>query len=352
MSQESSIEEANKITGPPQVQDSAILNVGQGHVLSPVGITGVSQAAVIQGASLVQPTAAFSQGPAAACPQHPHHHHHHGPHQHQHMSPGQMAMPVNAMATQSNSVLSQQQQPTVIFAAAPPGHHMSIPVMAGFPPAPTMQVHSAVPPSMLAMHHGHQTLPPPLGHTQAIHIHHHPGQSLTPPHLQGPNVQGFPPSVPPPQAPPISSNTVHVRGPIHQQEFNDPAIMSVSKLPPPRPGLQQQSLHVNSLPTNIMQMNPRQIETSHQHGRKPSIPANSNVKSVQDLEREMMGGSAVSRANNNTTQQAQTNKTQQQNRLQGQLQHRGAYNNNVTRQMQTGFRNHPPNQVHGKIITK
>ena len=255
-----------------------------------------------------------------------------------------MTMPVTPMATQCNSAVTQH--PTVIFAAAPPGHPMSIPVITGFPPAPTMQVHSTATPSVLAMHHGPQPVPPPLGHAQAIHIHHHPGQSLPPPNLQGPTVQGFPPSLPPPQAPSISSNNVHNRGPIYQQqEFNDPAIMSVSKLPPPRPSLQQRGVQTNPLSTNIMQMNPRGIETSHQHGPKPSIPASSNVKSVQDLERELMGGSVVNRANNTYTNQ-QANKTYQHIRSQGQLQQRGAYNSNhVTRQMQSGFRNNQPNQV-------
>ena len=332
----SSNEETCKITGPPQVQDPAILNVGQGHILSSVGANPVQQASINQSAPLVQS--------AGVCPQHPHHHHHHGPQQHQDLPHIQMAMPVNPMATQCNS--AHTQQPTIIFASAPPGHPMSMPVMAGFPPAPNMQVHSAVNPSMLGVHHGHQTHPPPLGHTQAIHIHHHPGQSL-PPHLQRPNIHGFPP-IPYSQTQPISSDNTHIRGPINQQqEFNDPAIMSVSKLPPPRSNVHQQGAHTNSLTTNMMQMNPKRTDISHQHESKPCIPANSNVKSVQDLERELMGGPVVNHSFNNSIRQA--NKTSQQNKPQGQMVHRGGYNS-APRYSQSGFRNNHPNQVRAKKL--
>jgi len=330
-----------------QSQDLELrLNIGQGNVPTLSGINTSLQTNVIQEReSQLQQSTAHVQGSTSTCPQHPNHFHHHG-HHHQDLSTVQMAMPGNPMGTQSNTILSQQ--PTVIFAVAPPGHQMPIPSMTGFPTAPTMQIHSGVAPPVLAMHPGHQTFPPPLGHAQAIHIHNHPGQSQTlPSHLQGPNIHGFPPSIPPPQSS-ISSNIQQGRASVHtQQEFNDPAIMSVSKLPPPRPNLQQQGLHGNSLPTNIMDMNSRLNDAPHQHGANPTIPMSSNVKSVQDLEREMMEGPYARNANNSTQQ---ANRFQQHNRNQGHLQYKVPFNgNNATRQMQPGFRNGPSNQHFGNF---
>ena len=237
------------------------------------------------------------------------------------------------MVTQCNSAMTQQQQPTVIFAAAPPGHHpMSIPVIAGFPHTATMQVHSA---AHSGMHHGHPTSSPLLGHTQAIHIHHHPSQAVSPhPHVPVQNVQGFPPTLPPPHTQSTSSkDLVTARGPInHQQEFHDPAIMSVSKLPPPTP--QRQDATPNPLTANMMQTNSRQFEL-HRQSPRPPIPPNSKVKSVQDLEREMMRGPFSNLANNS----GQNVNKNQYSRSQGQLQNRGPYSgNNVTRSIQPGFR--------------
>lgn len=278
---------------------------------------------------------AHTQGPTTACPQHPNHFHHHGYHPHN-IPTIEMAMQSNPIApNQGTAVLSQQQQPTVIFAAAPPVHQVPHPVLTGFPPAPSMQAHSGVAPPVLAMHPGHQPFPPPLGQAQAIHIHNHPGQSQPlPPPLLGQNIQGFPPSIAPQQS--IGSNVQQGRSSLHsQQEFNDPAIMSVSKLPPPRPNLQQHG-HGNLLSTNIVDINSRPKDMSHQRGPNPIIPISSNVKSVQDLEREMMGGSYPRKANIATQQ---TNKFHQHNRNQGHLPHNLPLNGNNTRQMQPGFRN-------------
>lgn len=254
------------------------------------------------------------------------------------MSTLQMSMPNNPIGTQGNTALTQQ-QPTVIFAAAPPGHQMPMPVIAGFPPAPNMQMHSGVAPPVLSLHPGHQAFPPQLSHGQAIHLHNHAGQSLPPPHLQGQNLHGFPPSMPPPH-----SSNLNSRAPVpSRQEFNDPAIMSVSKLPPPRPPLQQPGLPANSLPTNIMQMNSKLTEASQQHGPRPIIPVSSNVKSLQELEREMMGGFSGKKVNIGS---AQANKIYQPNRPQGPLPHRMGYNNNYGhRQMHMGIRNNQNNQV-------
>ena len=92
-----------------------------------------------------------------------------------------------------------------------------------------------------------------------------------------------------------------------------------------------------------MDVNQRLGESSHQPGIKPTIPINSNVKSVQDIEREMMGGPNTRNINNSVPQ---PNRLQQQNRMQGQLQHRMSYNgNNGYRQMQSGMRNNQNNQV-------
>ena len=91
---------------------------------------------VLQGGeSVLQPATSFGHG--SGCPQHPNHFHHHGAHP-QDMSTVQMNMPANPIGTQCNTALTQQQQRTVIFAAAPPGHQMSMPVIGGFPPAPNM----------------------------------------------------------------------------------------------------------------------------------------------------------------------------------------------------------------------
>ena len=118
--------------------------------------------------------------------------------------------------------------------------------------------------------------------------------------------------------------------------------MSVSKLPPPRPHLQQPGPPANSLPTNIMQMSSNLTEASHHHGPRPIIPMTSNVKSVQELEREMMGGSCGKKANNSS----QVTKNYQPNRPQAQLQHKMGYNNNYGhKQMHMGIRNNQNNQV-------
>ena len=282
--------------------------------------------------SNLQPSTSLSHGAVSACPQHPNHVHHHGAHQHHDMPSVQMAIPTNPMGTQ------QQQHSTVIFAAPSQGHQMPIPLIAGFPPAPNMQMNSGVPPPVLAMHQGNQAFPP-LVHTQAIHIHNHTGQPLPAP----PQMHRFPPSIPPPQTTAGTSNLQGISTHHSQQEFNDPAIMSVSKLPPPRPPLRQDQVHANALPTNIMDVNQRLGDSSHQPGIKPTIPMNSNVKSVQDIEREMMGGPNARNINNSVPQ---PNRLQQQNRMQGQLQHRMSYNgNNGYRQMQSGMRNNQNNQV-------
>ena len=282
--------------------------------------------------SNLQPSTSLSHGAVSACPQHPNHVHHHGAHQHHDMPSVQMAIPTNPMGTQ------QQQHSTVIFAAPSQGHQMPIPLIAGFPPAPNMQMNSGVPPPVLAMHQGNQAFPP-LVHTQAIHIHNHTGQPLPAP----PQMHRFPPSIPPPQTTAGTSNLQGISTHHSQQEFNDPAIMSVSKLPPPRPPLRQDHVHTNTLPTNIMDVNQRLGDSSHQPGIKPTIPINSNVKSLQDIEREMMGGLSAKKAPNPLQQHSGLN---QYNRSQGPMHNRPLYNSNqVPRQANIGMRNNLPHQV-------
>ena len=76
---------------------------------------------------------------------------------------------------------------------------------------------------------------------------------------------------------------------------------------------------------------------------KPIIPASSNVKSVQDLEREMMAGPTVKKTHN---YQQQNNMLNQQNRPHGQIHNRPGYNaNQLPRQNHIGMRNNQPYQV-------
>ena len=312
-----------------QFPDSNVhINIGQGSIPSSHGNSSVLQANAIQGGE-----SHIQQAHGSTCPQHPHHFHHSGPHHHHDISAMQMAMATNPGAAQPS---------TIIFAAAPPGHQVAVPVLAGFPPAPNLQLHSGVPQPVLAMPPGPQTYPHPLGNGQAVHIHNHPGHAYLPQsNQQGSNIHVLQSSVPPPQTTAIS-NTSSKTQTNSQQEFTDPAIMSVSTIPPPRASLQQNGSE-NSFPPNIVQMNAKSADVSHQHGHKPIIPTSCNVKSVQDIEREMMGGLSAKKAPNPLQQHSGLN---QYNRSQGPMHNRPVYNSNqVPRQANIGMRNNLPHQV-------
>ena len=226
-------------------------------------------------------------------------------------------------------------------------HQVAVPVIAGFPPAPNLQLHSGVPQPVLAMTPGQQSYPHPLGNGQAIHIHNHPGHSYLPQRTQhGSNIHLHQSSVPPPQTTAISNTNLQTQA-NSQQEFTDPAIMSVSKIPPPRSSLQQNGSE-NSFPTNIMQINSNSADVSHQHRHKPIIPTSSNVKSVQDIEREMMTEQCAKNAHHTLQQNIGLN---QYNRSQGQMHNRPGYNaNHVPRQAHMGMRNNLPHQVISSVI--
>ena len=86
--------------------------MGQGSMPSPHRNSSILHGNVVPSESQIQ------QAHGSTCPQHPHHFHHTS---HQHDLAG-----------------VTQQPSTVIFAAAPPGHQMAMPVIAGFPPAPNL----------------------------------------------------------------------------------------------------------------------------------------------------------------------------------------------------------------------
>ena len=290
------------------------MNIGQGYIPTS-NENSATQSNVAQGESQVQ------QVHGSACPQHPNHFHHSGIHHHE----------ISGLT---------QQPSTVIFAAAPPGHQMAVPVIAGFPPAPNLQLHSGIPQPVLALPPGHQAYPHALAHAHAIHIHNHPGHPYNPQTTQqGSNVHVLQSPVHPATSMAMSSNNFSKEPAATQQEFTDPAIMSVSKIPPPRASAQQNGSD-NSFPTNIMQMNTKVSDVSH-HGQKPTIPASSNVKSVQDLEREMMAGPTSKKPHN-----AQQNNVPNQHNRQGQMYNRPGYNTQqLPRQNHHGMRINQPHQV-------
>ena len=313
------------------LSSESLMNVGQGSMPSPLGTSSVLRANAVQNESHVQNV-------HGTCPQHPHHVHHPG-HHHPDLAAVQMAMA-------SNPGGQTQQSSTVIFAAAPPGHQVAVPVIAGFPPAPNLQLHSGVPQPVMALPPGHQPYPHPLAQAQGIHIHNHQGHSFLPnPNQQGSNIHVLQSAVHPHQiCMPNNQSNAQAN---FQQEFTDPAIMSVSKIPPPRASNQQNGSN-SSFPTNIMQMNSKVVDTTHSNVHKPIIPASSNVKSVQDLEREMMAGPTVKKTHNN---QQQNNVLNQQHRPHGQIHNRPGYNaNQLPRQNHIGMRNNQPYQVDISLI--
>ena len=302
---------SNQANNSPDVR----MNMGQGSMPSPHGNSSILQGNATASESQMQ------QAHGSACPQHPHHFHHTS---HQHDLAG-----------------ATQQPSTVIFAAAPPGHQMAMPVIAGFPPAPNLQLHSGVPQPVLALPPGHQAYPHALAHAQAIHIHNHQGHPYHPQaSQQGPNIHLLHSPVHPTHSMAMSNNNTSTAPANNQQEFTDPAIMSVSKIPPPRASAHQNGTD-NSFPTNIMQINSKGSDVPYHHGHKPTIPSTSNVKSVQDLEREMMAGPPKKPQN----LQQPINAPNQHNRPQGYMYNRPGYNTQLPRQGHHGMRNNQPHQV-------
>jgi len=282
------------------------MNMGQGSMPSPHRNSSILHGNVVPSESQIQ------QAHGSTCPQHPHHFHHTS---HQHDLPG---------VTPSERLNIKNMN---INEAAPPGHQMAMPVIAGFPPAPNLQLHSGVPQPVLALPPGHQAYPHALAHAQAIHIHNHQGHPYHPQaSQQGPNLHLLPSPVHPPHSMAMSNNNTSAAPANNQQEFTGPAIMSVSKIPPPRATALQNGSD-NSFPTNIMQINSKGSDVPHHHGNKPTIPSSSNVKSVQDLEREMMAGPPKKPQN----LQQPINAPNQHNRPQGHMYNRPGYIQRVRR---------------------
>ena len=92
-----------------------------------------------------------------------------------------------------------------------------------------------------------------------------------------------------------------------------------------------------------MQINSNSANISHPRGHKLIIPTSSNVKSVQDIEREMMAEPSAKNPHHTLQQNIGLN---QYDRSQGQMHNRPGYNaNHVPRQAHMGMRNNLPHQV-------